>query len=199
MGLYHHARNDFQESISYLKQALAINPSQVDALNWLHNSYKALGHFRDSLEVSEEIRLRDPMYIPGIANLAELYGILGRNEEAIALLEGVSPMFPEEVQDRLWVKAYFAMPQHQLISTAERLYSAQPNNSIGRLILGIYHSDIENPERTLEVARDLPPAIGALNKLGRTEEAILLAYAMAAEGQAVPELIQVLHANKKYD
>ena len=199
MGLYYSTRNESDESISYLKRALAINPSLLDALNWLHGRYKALGQIRDSLAVSEEIRLRDPMYIPGIANLVDLYGLLGRNEEAKALLEGVAPMFPAEVQDQLWVNAYFAMPQHQLIRTAERLYSAQPNNNSGRLILGIYHSGIENPERTLEVARDLPPAIGALNKLGRAEEAILLAYAMAAEGQAVSELIQVLHANKKYD
>ena len=60
MGLYYFARNDSEESISYLKRALAINPSLIDALNWLNVGYMALGQIRDSLAVSEEIRLRDP-------------------------------------------------------------------------------------------------------------------------------------------
>jgi len=102
------------------------------------------------------------------------------------------------VHDQLWVGASFAISQQQAISIHERLYAAQPNNSSNRLALGHYQNSIENPERTLEVARDLPPAILALNKLGRSEEAILLAYTMAAEGKAVPELINVLHANQKY-
>jgi TolB-like protein len=198
ISLYHQLRNEFQQSISYQKQALAINPTLTDALNWLHLSYWHLGQIRDSLEVAEEIRLRDPMYLPGIGGLALMYTLVGRNEEAIALLDSIAPMFPDEVHDQLWVNAWLAMSQHQTISTTERLYAAQPTQNLNRMLLGYYQNSIENPERTLEVARDLPPAILALNKLGRTEEAILLAYEMAAEGKAISELIQVLHDNQRY-
>ena len=197
-GLLHISRNEPQEAITYLQQALAINPASIDALNWLKEAYFQLGRMRNSLEVLEEIRLRDPMYIPGITDIVFEFTLRGRNEEAIALLEGIVPMFPAEVHDQLWVGASFAISQQQAISIHERLYAAQPNNSSNRLALGHYQNSIENPERTLEVARDLPPAILALNKLGRSEEAILLAYTMVAEGKAVPELINVLHANQKY-
>ena len=197
-GLLHISRNEPQEAITYLQQALAINPASIDALNWLKEAYFQLGRMRNSLEVLEEIRLRDPMYIPGIVDIVFEFTLRGRNEEAIALLEGIVPMFPAEVHDQLWMGASFAISQQQAISIHERLYAAQPKNGANRLALGHYQNSIENPERTLEVARDLPPAILALNKLGRSEEAILLAYTMAAEGKAVPELINVLHANQKY-
>jgi TolB-like protein len=198
MGLLHNSRNEPQEGITYLKRALAINPASIDALNWLKESYLQLGRIRDALEVLEEIRLRDPMYIPGIIDIVFEYTLLGRNEEAIALLEGIVPLFPVEVHDQLWNSAFFAMPLHQSISIKERLYVAQPTQNANRLGLGSLHYAIENHERTLEVAGDLPPAILALNKLGRSEEAIILAYTMAAEGKAITELIQVLHDNEKF-
>ena len=198
MGLLHNSMGEPRESVTYLKRALALNPASIDALNWLKEAYFQLGRLRDSLEVLEEIRLRDPMYIPGISNIVYEYTLIGRNEEAIALLEGIMPMFPAETHDQLWSGAFFAMSQQQAISIQERLYAAQPTNGSNRLALGHLQNSIENPERTLEVALDLPPAILALNKLGRSEEAILLAYKMAAEGKAVPELITVLHANQRY-
>jgi TolB-like protein len=198
MGLLHLSSNEPDKSIPYLKQALELNPAAIDALNWLSEAYYGLGRIRDSLEVLEEIRLRDPMYIPGIINIAYRYTLVGRNEEALALLEGIMPMFPPETHDQLRNGAFFAMPLHQSISIKERLYAAQPTQNANRLGLGSLHNLIENPERTLEVANDLPPAILALNKLGRSEEAIMLAYKMAAEGQAVPQLLQVLSDNERY-
>jgi tetratricopeptide (TPR) repeat protein len=198
MGLLNLARAEPRESMNYLKRALVINPASIDTLNWLKEAYFYLGRIRDSLEVLEEIRLRDPMYIPGIVDAVFYYTLMGRNEEAIKLLEDIVPMFPAEIHDQLWSAAFFAIPQHQAIRLQERLYAAQPANVSNRLALGHIQNLIENPGRTLEVARDLPPAILALNKLGRIEEAILLAYTMAAEGKAVPELITVLHANQRY-
>jgi TolB-like protein len=198
MGLLHLGRNEVEEGIAYLKQALAVNPASIDALNWLKEGYITLGRIQNSLAVLEEIRLRDPMYIPGIVDIVYGYTIVGRNEEAIALLEGILPMFPDEVHDQLWIGAAHAISQHETISIAERLYASQPTQNANRLALGYLHNSIENPERTLEVAGDLPVAIAALNKLGRSEEAIRLAYTMAAEGQAVTELIGVLSNNKRY-
>ena len=201
MGLLHLGRNEAEEGIAYLKQALAVNPASIDALNWLKEGYIILGRIQSSLAVLEEIRLRDPMYIPGIIDIVYGYTIVGRNEEAIALLEGILPMFPDEVHDQLWIGAAHAISQHQLISIGERLYASQPTQHANRLVLGYLHNSIENPERTLEVAGDLPAAIVALNKLGRSEEAIKLAYAMAAEGQpaAVIALIGVLNNNGRHD
>jgi TolB-like protein len=198
MGLLNLNRAEPRESMNYLKRALVINPASIDTLNWLKEAYFYLGRIRDSLEVLEEIRLRDPMYIPGIIDSVFYSTLMGRNEEAIKLLNDVEPMFPAEVHDQLWGGAFFAIPQHQAIRLQERLYAAQPANGANRVALGYLQNNIENPERTLEVAHDLPPAILALNKLGRSEEAILLAYTMAAEGNAVPELITVLHANQRY-
>ncbi len=198
MGLLLISRDEHRQSISYLKRALELNPASIDALNWLKEAYFNLGRLRDSLEVLEEIRLRDPMYIPGIVDTVFYYSLLGRNDEAVQLLENIAPMFPVEVQDQLWIGAVLAMSQQQAVDVQERLYAAQPKQHANRLGLGYLHNSIENPERTLEVAPDLPPAILALNKLGRSEEAIMLAYTMAAEGKAVPELINVLHANQRY-
>jgi TolB-like protein len=198
MGLLSLARAEPLESIKYLKQALVINPASIDTLNWLKGSYFSLGRIRDSLEVLEEIRLRDPMYIPGIIDAVFYFTLVGRNEKAIELLKDIVPMFPAEVHDQLWSGALFTIPQHQAISIQERVYAAQPANNSNRIGLGYSLNLIKNPERTLEVAGEFPPAIMALNQLGRSEEAIMLAYRMAAEGQAVPELIQVLHNNKRY-
>jgi TolB-like protein len=198
MGLLSLARAEPLESMKYLKQALVINPASIDTLNWLKEVYFSLGRIRDSLEVLEEIRLRDPLYIPGISDAVFYFTLVGQNEKAIELLKDVVPMFPAEVHDQLWSTALFALPQHQAISIQERVYAAQPANVSNRIGLGYLWNFIENPERTLEVAGDLPPAILALNQLGRSEEAIMLGYRMAAEGQALPELIQVLHSNERY-
>jgi TolB-like protein len=147
MGLLQNSRNEPREGITYLKRALAINPASIDALNWLKESYLQLGRIRDALEVLEEIRLRDPMYIPGIIDIVFEYTLVGRNKEAIALLEGIVPLFPVEVHDQLRNSAFFAMPLHQSISIKERLYAAQPTQNANRLGLGSLHNAIENHER----------------------------------------------------
>jgi tetratricopeptide (TPR) repeat protein len=55
----------WSQSIPYLERALELNPTLIDASNWLQSAYNNLGRSVDSLRILEAMFERDPLYKPG--------------------------------------------------------------------------------------------------------------------------------------
>jgi len=72
------------EAIASLRYALELNPSMVDAKNWLAN---ATLDFNEAVSLYEQVVLRDPLYGPAFNNLTLTYLDLADFDKAEALIQ----------------------------------------------------------------------------------------------------------------
>jgi len=80
-------KNDLQSTVEQARKALAINPSYVDALNWLQVALDALGRYQEADAILEEILLVDPLAISGRINYINWLSRVGRTPEARAMAD----------------------------------------------------------------------------------------------------------------
>ena len=73
---------DPEDAISHALQALAVNPSYMDAMNWLGIAYASLGRYKGSAANLERMMVMDPLSVIGGANYAEWLSMTGRYDEA---------------------------------------------------------------------------------------------------------------------
>ncbi len=62
--------NDNRAALEYARRALALNPSYIDAMNWINNSALALGEFQTAYQSMLRIQEVDPLSIVGRLNYA---------------------------------------------------------------------------------------------------------------------------------
>jgi tetratricopeptide (TPR) repeat protein len=85
---------DPESAIEHARQALAVSPSYIDALNWSMIALFDLGHYEDAIAAQELMIDLDPLTIIGRANYAKWLSDTGRIEEAHDLADeliGQSP------------------------------------------------------------------------------------------------------------
>ena len=188
LGLYHQKRpKEHMHAIEGLQKALAINPSLIDASNWLSMSYVDAGLNEKVLPLLEGIIERDPLYKPGIGNLTMAYNARGRQEESFALLKRVSPYFPndpEMLSNQARILFSLGRPAEGL-PLAEEAYRLRPEDSLYAIFLGIGLIATHQYERMTQMSFPLFK-VAALNKLGRQDEAMRLAQEEAAKGNIEP-------------
>jgi TolB-like protein len=194
LGLYHlNQPGGTAAAIQALEKALAINPNLVDASNWLQAAFGQAGRLEDAVRVLEETVERDPLYRPGIANITNYYVGMNRFDTARALLERIRPSMPNDPfvmrmeASVLYGEGHIARG----LMLAEKALALRPDHfpnqglvGQGLLLTGQY-------ERLADEGHPWQRVI-ALNGLGRTEEATLLAEAEARTGNDVGTLIALL-------
>ena len=200
LGLYHETRPaEHREAIDALEKALAINPSLIDASNWLQIVYQDTGERRRALEILEQMVDRDPLYPPGFNNLIVVYNSFGMQDKSWALLDRVRPFLPgdpqlQQAEAGIWLSQGHPAKALALLEPAHR---AQPSDAVISNLLSVGLLMTRQWDRVL--TEGTPPwarAI-ALRRLGRTEEAGILASQLASEGD-IGALVGHLYSTGQY-
>jgi TolB-like protein/Tfp pilus assembly protein PilF len=72
MGLYAMNGSDTSMMIEYTSRAVELNPSYIDAMNWLQIGYSRLGHYSQAAEMIRHIVEIDPLSTIGRINLGNV-------------------------------------------------------------------------------------------------------------------------------
>ena len=195
LGLYHESRPlGTAEAIGALRKALSMNPGMIDASNWLHNALQALGRPAEAHQVVSEMVERDPLYRPGIRNMVNSYNTFGQYGAALAFVERVEPLIPNDATILSSLSAIHA-EQGQVakaLQEVEKAIALQPSNSVTRLSRSFLWMASHQLERAADEGEEFI-RVAALSLLGRTEEASLLAYRRADEQADVGGLLYFLN------
>lgn len=192
-GLYLINMGEHEQASEALRRALAINPSLVNARNWLANSLFLAGDIEGAFRVRKEVLVRDPLYLPGIDNLLDDYFLYGDIEMAQVLLDRVRPYMPASTITALYegVTHFVAgrvadsLPYFELAVEMEP-ENQSPKSPLSRALLYSWQN-----ERLTEVGLD-EYKVYALMRLGRMEEALILARKLAANDGNVAALFRFL-------
>ncbi len=184
LGLYHVNRpTETSLAVEPLERALEINPSLIDASNWLQIAYGSLGDNVRAREILEGMVERDPMYPPGYSNLISTYNLFGEYDKSRALLERIRPFLHGDsnlllAEARTWAET--GRPSRSIPLLVEMLES-QPNDGVARNMYGWALIQTGQYEKALEAGMPWHRGI-SLTALGRPEEALAIAREEAATG-----------------
>lgn len=81
------ATNDYLTAIEYARKALDVNPSYIDAMNWLYLALGNLGRYREQDEVMQQLLATDPLTFIGRSNHIARLGLQGRSDEGHRVAE----------------------------------------------------------------------------------------------------------------
>ena len=200
LGLYHDLRaTESQRATEALQKALAINPNLVDASNWLQNVYIGTNRPAKALAVLEDVIQRDPLYKPGFGNLVYLYGQLGQLDKAVALVEQTRPFMPTD-PSILLADSNISFMRGQVAEgflLAKEALAIQQNDRVYRTFYSVGLNETQQNQLLVEQGYR-GWKISGLHRLGRSEEAAILAYQFAAEGNLLP-LFKFLNASDRSD
>ncbi|HKX57164.1 MAG TPA: tetratricopeptide repeat protein [Xanthomonadales bacterium] len=194
LGLYHAQRpGETQPAIEALEAALAVNPNNVNAANWLQSAYSDAGQLSEAMTILEDLRVRDPLYRPGIANLNRFYMFQNRLEEAREQIEHLKPFMPNDpFLLRLEANVFYSQGElAEGFRIAEQALSIQPDNFPNIELVGRGLDGTGQFERLSEEGAESQRPF-ALIQLGRTEEAFLAARQRADSGEDVESYIGLL-------
>lgn len=180
-------------AIEHARKALAINPSYVDARNWMNSALEASGRFTESVPSQEELYRLDPQSVVVRMNMVEVFAETGREREARDLALALTKSHP-------WA-GHLASAHMQVQFTGElstgirdglAAFALEPDDQQGNAILatafgwlGIY------PEAT----RIRDTVVYEANfASGRYEEAVSTARPMVARDPENRELVLQLAA-----
>lgn len=109
LGLYYNSApggaSAQAKAIPVLERALELNPTLIDASNWLQLAYIGLGRGADAQRILENMFERDPLYKPGVGNLMFLFASKGQIGALGQTLERVRPF----IRDEGWLARYEAL------------------------------------------------------------------------------------------
>jgi tetratricopeptide (TPR) repeat protein len=203
LGLYYIGgltANSWQQATEPLQKALALNPGLIDASNWLNNAYQALGKPAEARKVVMEMIERDPLYRPGVRNAINSFIMFGQPELAMAHLDRIRPMIPNESAIYSSEAAVLRFQGHfsEALTLADSAVELQSSNSVARLTRSFLWMDTHQFERVADEGEEWLP-IFAMTILGRTEEASILAFKRAEELADVSTLFTFLNLTGRSD
>ena len=200
MGIYvANHELDHEQSIQLYQQALAINPSLNNASTWLATELDRVGNLRASIQLREQTFARDPLHPPTFTNLQQSYVVMGQNEKAHELIEGLRAYLPGDAL------IYSDMGQIALMTGQlaegsvqfQHAYKNEPLNTVNRFWYGLLLSKTRQYELMAKIAPGrLSPL--ALSRLGQPEEALMIGYKATGDGQNPTSYFQVLVENGRF-
>jgi TolB-like protein/Tfp pilus assembly protein PilF len=178
LGLYHNTRPlGAEEAIAALRKALELNSGLMDARNWLHNALQQLGRPTEARQVVMDMVERDPLYRPGIRNAVNSFNAFGEYDQALAYLERIQPLIPNDAVIQSSVAAV-QLNQGQVAEALQGVEAAvalQPTNSVARLTRSFAWMSSHQWQRVANEGEEWTRVWG-LVQLGRSEEAAMLAW-----------------------
>ena len=183
LGLYHFGQpSEHEEAIEALTKALSINPTLIDASNWLQMALFDSGDPRGALHVLEHMMQRDPLYRPGFSNAVMTFDNFGQQEKAQALIDQYRRYDPNAAE-LLAVHArhhFYYGRTAEGFRLAEQAYQLRPA-SFEHFVFTTGLLQTLQVERIAEEGDDFFK-VGALDLLGRREEAFGLAIELSRDG-----------------
>ncbi len=199
-GLYYDNMSRRELAIQNLRQALEINPNLTNASNWLWRLLWQLGRFQESVALSEQIRERDPLYLPTATNISFDYLVLGLEKElqdhyaqVRKQLLAVDESRVREVETALYmIRADYAgaVKTHRPTDRSEDLWSAM--RALNLIALG-------EPEAAARMAAGTSQEFAGLARAGKLEEARMVAAPLLAEGRGIREYMEALATHGEYE
>jgi TolB-like protein len=201
LGLYWEShRLEREKAIAPLKRALEINPNLINATNWLASALDSQGEIRKAAQIRAQMIELDPLYRPGLQNANRSFNIMGQTEKARAAIDRARPFYPNDViidslegQQLLWESRI-----GEGILFAEAAWKQRPNDRQMRFIYTIHLLSSHQFERAESVA-DPSWRVVALARLGRTEEAQILARELASTGESFGALLNFLGRSERFE
>jgi len=197
MGLYYTHRpgaTHAEQAIESLERALGINPNLINASNWLNNILQESGRPAEARVVVMDMVDRDPLYRPGIRNAINSFNNFGQQEQALAHLERIRPMIPN---DAVLKSCESVIRQYQgqvaeALRLAETAVAVQPSNSVARwsrseLLMYLHEYEM------VAVKGESWFQVYALAYLDRREEGSILAYERAEKFADIETLLAFLN------
>ncbi len=166
---------------------------------WLSTAYGATGNLKRSLQIQEESYAIDPLHSATYNNLATSYATMGQSDKALAVLADLDRYVPNDTgrfgtAGKVKVMlGRWAESDRQLTGAFERA----PNNFVDRLWFSAVLLGLGENERLVEVGTDGFRSL-ALSRLGRTEEALMLAREVASKNSEMQNFFQVMVENARY-
>ena len=183
-----------KKAIESLEMALSINPNLIDASNWLHNTLQNTGKPSEARIVMMDMVERDPLYRPGVRNVTNGFIAFGQQQEALAYLEQVRPLIPNDATIKSSEAAvYISMGRlADALPLVELSVELQPSNSVAKLSHMEALLNLHEYDRVIESGVAWGPII-ALAQLDRLEEASILAFDRAEQQADIQTLFAFLN------
>jgi len=184
LGLYHAERpSEHEQAIEALTKALSINPSLINASNWLQTTLAFSGNPRGALQILEQMTERDPLYRPGFSNAVVMQLNFGQHEKTQALIEryrGFDPSDAALLRSEAMQQTFLGNAA-QGFRLSEQAYRLEPTNNVTQNQFTFGLLETQQTERIAEEGSDFLK-VAALDRLGRRDEAFELALQRAREG-----------------
>jgi tetratricopeptide (TPR) repeat protein len=94
-ALLAHFSGDLESTIEYARKALASNPSDIDAMNWLYAGLTALGRYQEAEATLRQMLVTDPLTIIGRMNYIGWLSSIGQIQEAHDMADQLLVQSPE--------------------------------------------------------------------------------------------------------
>jgi TolB-like protein/Flp pilus assembly protein TadD len=198
-GLYLTEAGDLVQAAEALRRALAINPSLVNARNWLANTMLRAGDLNELKRLRKEVLVRDPLYLPVIENILDDYMLFGEIEQAQALMNRIRPFMPASRTIVSWegVLHFVAGRVAESMPYFELAYEMEPENpnTKNQLSRALLYS--MQYERLAAAGLD-EFRVYALMRLNRLKEASILAWDLALNDNQVGVLFRLLMKQERH-
>ncbi|NOT08998.1 MAG: protein kinase [Gemmatimonadales bacterium] len=169
-GAVHYRRGDIQEAVDPLKRALAADPTNIDALLLLTNSYLLYGATAEAKPLAKRLIEADPLTALNHSMLAWIETLEGGMGAGLESLRRAGAMDPSNPLVRLFLGTQLLCAEqaeeaaHELRQLAED--RSHPGISAVAAFLGAAHRGEASAAHTI-LASDLQPAIGRIEYLSR--------------------------------
>lgn len=200
MGLYEqNATLDYDKSNEWLERALSINPNLTNASVWLAISLSTQGKLQRNVEILQQTFARDPLHPPTFNNLAQELSLQGRTDEAMQNLENLKRFMPSSASlgstiGRVQVMAGNWADSDRYLTRAVEM---EPLNKVDRFWLSAVAIGTQQYERVAELGTENFGAL-ALDRLGRTEEALLLNEDWVSRGNTPEFMLEILARHGRF-
>lgn len=135
-AIFASVNSGLEEAIEHAGRAVEINPSYVDARNWMINALQDMGRYSEAVPRREELYRLDPKSVVNRLNLVGTYYATARREEGYALAQ-------ELVETQPWA-GHVSLASAYIESTGEiargirhglQAYALEPQDQLGNSVL----------------------------------------------------------------
>ena len=189
-----------EAAIDYLKRALKINPSMINASNWLQLAYVVTGRTRESLEILEGMFNRDPLYKPGTGNLIWSYSNRGRFQAARRIIEQIRPYIRDDSYISRFEGNILLMESRfgEAYPKAKFGYESEPGDANAAVSLMWTMSALGMDEELINFESPIPFfRLTSMIRLGRKEEGLKFAQELSDQYGNPGSMINFYHSTRQ--
>jgi tetratricopeptide (TPR) repeat protein len=178
-------KGEYQDALAYYDRALAMDPSNVSALEGKGAALDNLGEYQDALAYYDRALAMDPSNVNITSNKGGALGNLGRYEEAIGYIDRALAMDPSNVNtiNNKGAALFYLGREEEAIVNFDRVLAMDPSNvdaltNKGTTLAGLgrYEEAIGYFDMVLNINPNYIPALvntgAAFGNLGRHQEAM---------------------------